>query len=60
VRFDPFASWEGVKIYSLKDEYLGDGVLHNRSTAPNTPAPVPAKPKHSFIELWVRKPALSR
>lgn len=55
VRFDPFASWEGVKLYSLKDEYLGIGVLHNRSTALATPAPVRTKPKHSFIELWIRQ-----
>ena len=55
VRFDPFASWDGVKLYSLKDEYLGTGVLHNRSTAPTTPAPVRTKPEHSFIDLWVRQ-----
>lgn len=54
VRFDPFASWEGVKIYSLKDEYLGDGVLHNRSAAEATPQTVPAKPRHNLIDLWVR------
>jgi putative transposase len=55
VRFDPFASWDGVKLYSLKDEYLGTGVLHNRSTAPTTPAPVRTKPEHSFIDLWIRQ-----
>ena len=55
VRFDPFASWDDVKLYSLKDEYLGTGVLHNRSTAPTTPAPGRIKPKHSFIDLWIRQ-----
>ena len=55
VRFDPFDSWEGVKIYSLKDEYLGNGVLHNRSTAEATSEVVPAKPKHNFIDLWIRQ-----
>ena len=54
VRFDPFASWEGVKIYSLKDEYLGDGVLHNRSAAEATPQTVSQKPRHNLIDLWVR------
>jgi hypothetical protein len=67
VRFDPFASWDGVKIYSLKDEYLGTGVLHNRSTAPtNTGETVPTKPRHSFIDfgsgntkrIWMNRPAL--
>jgi putative transposase len=54
VRFDPFASWEGVKIYSLKDEYLGDGVLHNRTSAEATPQTVSQKPGHNLIDLWVR------
>jgi len=55
VRFDPFASWEGVKIYSLRDEYLGDGVLHNRNTVEATPETVPQKPRHNVIDLWVRQ-----
>jgi len=55
VRFDPFDSWEGVKIYSLNDEYLGNGVLHSRTTAPATTQTVQAKPEHSFIELWIRQ-----
>jgi len=55
VRFDPFASWDDIKLYSLKSEYLGIGVLHNRSTAPATPPPIRTKPKHSIIDLWVKK-----
>ena len=55
VRFDPFDSWEGVKIYSLEDEYLANGLLHNRSTAQTVPQTLPAKPEHSFIELWIRQ-----
>lgn len=55
VRFDPFASWECLQIYSLQDAYLGTGVLHNRTTAPGTPKPLQTKPKHSFIDLWIRE-----
>jgi transposase InsO family protein len=37
VRFDPFATWDTVKIYSLHDQYLGTGALspvrHNHPSA---------------------------
>ena len=55
VRFDPFSSWDTVQIYSLKDEYLGTGTLHNRTKAPLGPEPVRTKPRHSFIDLWIRE-----
>jgi len=55
VRFDPFSSWDTVQIYSLNDQYLGKGTLHDRTTAPLTPSPTQTKPKHSFIDLWIRE-----
>jgi hypothetical protein len=45
-----------VYIYSLSGEYLGCGMLHDRTTTPPLgPQPVQAKPKHSFIDLLVRE-----
>jgi transposase InsO family protein len=55
VRFDPFSSWDTVQIYSLNDQYLGTGSLHDRTTASVTPRPMQTKPKHSFIDLWIRE-----
>jgi len=56
VRFDPFAAWDTVKIYSLDDQYLGNGILHDRTGvihgAPETSRP---KPKHSYTELLLRE-----
>lgn len=56
VRFDPFAGWDTVKIYSLHDQYLGTGILHDRSSV-ITPAPQPArpKPKYSYTDLLLRE-----
>jgi hypothetical protein len=56
VRFDPFSTADTVHIYSLTDEYLGAGRLHDRSSAPPPgPQPPRAKPKHNFIELLLRE-----
>lgn len=55
VRFDPFSSWDAVQIYSIQDEYLGNGTLHDRTTAPFVPETVRPKPKHNFIELLIRE-----
>lgn len=55
VRFDPFASWDTLQIYSPQDEYLGTATLHNRTEVPASPNPVQPKPKHSFINMWVRQ-----
>lgn len=56
VRFDPFATWDNVNIYSLQDQYLGTGILHDRTsvnhTEPESPRP---KPKHSYTELLLRE-----
>ncbi len=50
VRFDAFSTMERVWIYSLREEYLGQGVLHNREKA-DTPAIVPPKGKASYNYL---------
>ena len=56
VRFDPFATWDTVKIYSLDNEYLGLGTLHDRTSVnPSAPASSRHKPKHSYTELLVRQ-----
>jgi len=56
VRFDPFSTWQSVHIYSMADEYLGRGTLHDRtSTAPPGALNPRAKPKHSFIDLLIRE-----
>jgi transposase InsO family protein len=56
VRFDPFAAWDTVKVYSLNDQYLGSGILHDRtSVIPAAPQPSRPKPKHSYTELLLRQ-----
>ncbi len=56
VCFDPFATWDTVKIYSLHDEYLGSGILHDRtSTIPSAPEQSRGKPKHNYTDLLVRQ-----
>ena len=56
VRFDPFSALDTVQIYSLNDQYLGTGILHDRTSAmPVGPEPKPEKVKHNFIDLLVRE-----
>jgi putative transposase len=56
VHYDPFSSSDSVKIYSLKGEYQGSGVLHQRESAqPPLPAQAWGKPKHNLIDLLVRE-----
>lgn len=56
VRFDPFSTWDVVQIYSLSDQYLGEGVLHDRKgDVPGPPENSPGKPKHNYIDLLVRE-----
>ena len=56
VRFDPFAAWDTVKIYSLDDQYLGNGILHDRtSVIPAGPETSRPKPKHSYTDLLLRE-----
>lgn len=56
VKYDPFASWDTVHIYSLAGEYLGTGALHDRtSVIPAKPEQKRAKPKHSYTDLLLRQ-----
>ena len=56
VRFDPFAGWDTVKIYSLHDQYLGTGILHDRSSViPAAPQPARPKPTYSYTDLLLRE-----
>ncbi len=56
VKFDPFGAWDRAKIYSLDDEYLGVGNLHDRThVMPENPIQPQAKPKHSYTNLLVRE-----
>jgi putative transposase len=56
VKYDPFSSWDTVHIYSLSDQYLATGTLHDRTTDVPVPAQQPqSKPKHSYTELLIRQ-----
>jgi transposase InsO family protein len=56
VCFDPFATWDTVKIYSLDDEYLGTGILHDRTSVIHaTTEQSRGKPKHSYTNLLLRQ-----
>jgi len=56
VRFDPFSTWDQLKVYSLDGAFLGPGVLHHREAAPAaTPSAPRGKPQHSYTELLIRR-----
>ena len=55
VRYDPFSSPETVLIYSLEDEYLGKGSLHQRETGEDHSPSVPAKPRYDYLGLLKRE-----
>lgn len=55
VRYDPFGPCDTVQIYSLDDEYLGKGNLHDRSTGEPAESPPPGKPKYNVLDLLVRE-----
>lgn len=55
VRYDPFRLSDTVLIYSLKEEYLGKGVLHDRQQG-EKPGPAPAgKPRYDYLGLLIRQ-----
>jgi len=56
VRFDPFSAIDTVQVYSLHEEYLGQGVCHTRDTGiPPPPHATPGKPKYNYPELLIRE-----
>jgi transposase InsO family protein len=57
VRYDPYGAGDTVLIYSLAEEYLGTGALHNRERRPeNAPAPAPrSKPKYNYLEFLIQE-----
>jgi transposase InsO family protein len=56
VRFDPFSSLDRVFIYSLREEYLGVGLLHHREKADPLPASTSTpKPTYNYLELLIRQ-----
>jgi hypothetical protein len=56
VKFDPFSTYNVIHLYSVADEYLGVGVLHDRTNVPPSgPQSKQEKPKHSYTDLLLRK-----
>lgn len=56
VRFDPFGTLYSVQIYSLRDEsFLGQGVLHHRQTAEQTPPAPNHRAQHNYLDLLVNE-----
>ena len=50
VRYDPFGQCQSVLIYSLHEEYLGKGVLHERQQGEAADPVPPAKPR-LFLQI---------
>ena len=56
VRYDPFSDLKSVLLYSLDDQYLGKGTLHQREQAEPAPrAPIAPKPQYNYLELLTRE-----
>jgi transposase InsO family protein len=56
VRYDPFSDPGTVLIYSLDDQYLGKGILHQREQGEAAPrAPAAPKPQYNYLDLLVRE-----
>lgn len=57
VRYDPFSGPETIEVYSLREEYLGQGILHARETGERPPpsAVRQRKPEYDYPELLIRK-----
>jgi len=56
VKYDPFSSWDTVKIFSLAGHYLATGNLYDRKARiPASPPQTRNKPKHSYTELLIRQ-----
>jgi len=56
VKYDPFSSWDTVKIYSLDGHYLASGTLYDRKARiPASPPQTRNKPKHNYTDLLIRQ-----
>jgi len=55
VALDPFAALDTVEIYALRGEYLGFGKRHYREPGQHVHIPEPAKPKHNYLDLLIKK-----
>ena len=56
VRYDPFSDRDKVFLYSLHDQYLGQGILYQRDCGAETQgSTVKTKPKNNYIELLIQK-----
>jgi transposase InsO family protein len=56
VRYDPYSDMDAVLIYSLREEYLGTGTLHNREKGDDgSRVPPQKKPQYSYLDLLIRE-----
>ncbi len=56
VRFDPFGSWDKVQIYSLTEQYLGQGVLYQRQYGQAaSPPETGKKARYDYLKSIVQK-----
>ena len=56
VRYDPFSDIDTVEVYSLSEEYLGQGLLHERQTGAEPTPPAEASPlTFNYTELLIRQ-----
>ncbi len=56
VRYDPYSAMETVLVYSLRGEYLGTGVLHDRQKGEDGPGTTMLpKAKDNYLQLLVRQ-----
>ncbi len=53
VRYDPFGLCQTVLIYSLGQEYLGKGVLHERQQGEAADRSPPAKAQYNYLDLLI-------
>jgi transposase len=53
VRYDPFSLSESVWIYSMNEEYLGKGTLHDRSQGEPAGSAPAGKPKYNYLDLLI-------
>jgi len=55
LRYDPFGPCQTVLVYSLKDEYLGKGILHDRQRGEGAGPPKRGKAQFNYLDLLIGK-----